>query len=282
MLCTKKLLTLLIDKMFINKAPISKNQSKKLALLIGIEYTNTDNYLPGCIGDVVEMYNMLVNIYNIHPHNIIQLTDTNKIKPTRKNIIQSLELLKDKSNNSILDEIVIYYSGHGNQIKEIISNNEIDGMDEVIVPLDWESDGLITDNKLHSILKNYNENINVKCIFDSCNSGTILDLQYNYYYNTDNNSTNIIDRENNKLSNNIICISGCKDKQTSNVVLNSDGVWKSALTTILIQLFSKHNNGVTFHSLDKQLNDYMVNQKLSQAPVISSSKPYKPGYIVKF
>ena len=69
--------------MFINNAPISKNQSKKLALLIGIEYTNTDNYLPGCIGDVVEMYNMLVNIYNIHPHNIIQLTDTNKIKPTR-------------------------------------------------------------------------------------------------------------------------------------------------------------------------------------------------------
>ena len=56
-----------------------------------------------------------------------------------------------------LTEIFFHYSGHGSQIRDVASGDELDGRDEIIVPLDFRRAGIITDDDLFHIIKN------VKC-----------------------------------------------------------------------------------------------------------------------
>lgn len=256
---------------------ISHLNSPKVALLIGIEYRNTANELLGCQTDVLNMRNLLVNKMGYLPNNIMLITDDYGPKPTGRNIVNALEILAKMTINNNYNEAIIYYSGHGNQIRDN-NNEEIDKMDEVLVPDDY-TNGLIRDDTIYQILKRFSNRTHTLCIFDSCNSGTICDLEYSYYYNINNDSTQIIQTENHHLNNSIVCISGCKDNQTSNVVLTERG-WHSALTTALIDIFSKFPQGITFHQLDKALNLYMYNQGIEQNPVLSSSWPKTPGSII--
>jgi hypothetical protein len=98
----------------------------KKALLIGCNYVNTNNELNGCINDVKEMKNILMNIFKYEESDIFLLTDYDE-KPTRSNIISKLKHLVELSSN--LDEIYIHYSGHGTQITDK-NGDEPDGKDE--------------------------------------------------------------------------------------------------------------------------------------------------------
>ena len=62
----------------------------KKALLIGINYRNTDNELTGCINDVNELKNILVKKCGYQ--DIIVVSDDAKIKPTKDNILNSFLL----------------------------------------------------------------------------------------------------------------------------------------------------------------------------------------------
>ncbi len=73
--------------------------------------------------------------------------------------------------------LFIYYSGHGSYTYDR-SKDELDGRDESIVTSDLKQ---ILDDELKSILKTYiNKNMTVIGLFDSCHSGTILDLKFTY------------------------------------------------------------------------------------------------------
>ncbi|KIJ66864.1 hypothetical protein HYDPIDRAFT_85427 [Hydnomerulius pinastri MD-312] len=78
------------------------------------------------------------------------------------------------------DSFFFHYSGHGGQTKDLDGDEE-DGFDEVIYPVDYERNGHIVDDVMHEkLVKPLQEGHRLTAIFDSCHSGSALDLPYIY------------------------------------------------------------------------------------------------------
>jgi len=78
------------------------------------------------------------------------------------------------------DSLFFHYSGHGGQTEDL-DGDEDDGYDEVIYPLDFEINGHIVDDLMHDLMvKPLPPGCRLTAIFDSCHSGTALDLPYIY------------------------------------------------------------------------------------------------------
>jgi metacaspase-1 len=70
--------------------------------------------------------------------------------------------------------------GHGGQTKDL-DGDEDDGYDEVIYPVDFRQQGHIVDDEMHRIMvMPLVAGVRLTAIFDSCHSGTALDLPYIY------------------------------------------------------------------------------------------------------
>ncbi|CAG8513312.1 6119_t:CDS:2 [Paraglomus occultum] len=115
--------------------------------------------------------------YNFPEKNITILTDDQQGSsiPTRENILKAMEQLVEDAKRGD--------SGHGGQVRDK-NGDEEDGYDETIMPLDFETNGPIVDDIMHDILvKPLPEGVRLTAIFDSCHSGTALDLPYIYSTN---------------------------------------------------------------------------------------------------
>ncbi len=154
----------------------------KKALLIGCNYTNDSSHrLNGCIYDVNEMKKVLMQVFDYTETDITMLTDSdieNDIKPTYQNILENLKKLAEMSGN--LDSIYLHYSGHGTQTRDK-SGDEPDGKDEGIVPIDFQTSGIMIDDVLYdNFFSKVDSKCRTVCVFDSCNSGSISDLNYSW------------------------------------------------------------------------------------------------------
>lgn len=153
---------------------------RRKALLVGINYIGTQNQLRGCINDVQNVKNYLTrNGYD--EGDIVVLTDDQRemVKvPIRENIIKAIGwLVSDAQPN---DSLFFHYSGHGSQ-QEDTDGDEEDGIDETIVPLDFEKNGQIVDDELHArLVAPLKPGVRLTALFDSCHSGSVLDLPYTY------------------------------------------------------------------------------------------------------
>jgi hypothetical protein len=99
-------------------------------------------------------------------------------QPTKQNILRAMHwLVKDARPN---DSLFFHYSGHGGQTKDL-DGDEDDGYDEVIYPVDFRQNGHIVDDEMHRIMvRPLQAGVRLTAIFDSCHSGTALDLPYIY------------------------------------------------------------------------------------------------------
>ncbi|KAI8140321.1 peptidase C14, caspase domain-containing protein [Fennellomyces sp. T-0311] len=165
---------------------LSNCQGRKRALLIGINYFDTPNELKGCINDVHNIKDFLTEFYGFQEEDMRILTDDQTDDPfkmpTRANILASMQwLVEDAEEN---DSFFLHFSGHGGRVKDV-SGDEYDGFDETIYPLDFErydgNSGQIIDDDMHDILvRPLPSGCRLTAIFDSCHSGTALDLPYIY------------------------------------------------------------------------------------------------------
>jgi hypothetical protein len=75
---------------------------------------------------------------------------------------------------------VLIGPGHGGQTKDL-DGDEDDGYDEVIYPVDFRQVGHIVDDEMHDIMvRTLQPGVRLTAIFDSCHSGSALDLPYIY------------------------------------------------------------------------------------------------------
>ncbi|QPG73014.1 hypothetical protein FOA43_000318 [Brettanomyces nanus] len=150
------------------------------ALLIGINYIGTGNQLRGCINDANNMRRFLLT--NGYPsENIVMLTDDQKdfmSIPTRQNIIRAMQwLVKDARPG---DSLFFHYSGHGGQ-EDDLDGDEADGKDDCIYPVDFKQCGSLIDDIMHDIMvRPLPAGCRLTAIFDSCHSGSALDLPFVY------------------------------------------------------------------------------------------------------
>lgn len=238
---------------------------QKRALLIGINYLKSKTErLFGCINDVVNMRTMLMRRFGYTAYDIITLRDDSRyMMPTRNNIMRGLYRIAEISTPT--SETVIHYSGHGSFIRDR-NGDEPDGMDEVIVPVDYK---IITDDELFSIISKIKGK--VLLFFDSCHSGSVCDLQYSQEYN----NGLLIKKINNKkhLSNpNIIMMSGCKDSQTSADTYNAESRQSiGAFTDNLVNVLSSTSYPIDMINVYKSVCDRVSLSGYTQSPVFSSS-----------
>ncbi|KAJ3478601.1 hypothetical protein NLI96_g9640 [Meripilus lineatus] len=130
----------------------SQCTGRKKALCIGINYIRQQNELKGCINDARNVQRFLISQFHYKEEDIVMLTDdaaNPRQKPTGANI--------DKDGD------------------------EADGFDEVIYPADFQTNGHIVDDLMHDIMvKPLPAGCRLTAIFDSCHSGSALDLPYIY------------------------------------------------------------------------------------------------------
>ncbi|CAK7240708.1 MAG: Ca(2+)-dependent cysteine protease [Sporothrix thermara] len=154
---------------------------KRKALLIGINYIGTDNALRGCINDVHNVSSFLMERQNYRREDMVILTDDQQdpvLRPTRANILRAMAWLVQGAQPN--DALFLHYSGHGGQTEDT-DGDEDDGYDETIYPVDFKEAGMIIDDELHSVVvRPLQAGVRLTAIFDSCHSGSVLDLPYIY------------------------------------------------------------------------------------------------------
>ena len=234
------------------------------ALLVGINYTGTRNQLNGCINDTETFKQKLIKS-GFKKSEINVLTDLTRIKATRQGILNSFTNLLKTSREG--DTIVFCYSGHGTYTMDK-TGDEIDGNDECIVPCDLN---LITDDELKTIIdSNLPKGVTLVCFFDSCHSGTMLDLQYSYLADS-NYETLVTNNKNTNTKGNVVMISGCLDAQTS-MDSNFGGKWAGALTTAFSKSVNEPEND-TWKKLVTSMELYLNTNNYTQRPQLSICGP---------
>mgnify|MGYP000140700706 CR=1 FL=1 len=249
----------------------------KYAILIGINYNN--NYelrLRGCINDIININNLLIDAYGYKKENIIQLRDDNiGINPTKENIEKILEYYLDKLK--INDELWIHYSGHGSYIYDN-NNDEIDNRDEVLIPVDIKTNGYINDDYLYKLLNN--SKCKIYLTMDCCHSGTLWDLPY--LYNRYNNRIYRF-RTNKPLRNkNIFMLSGSRDNQYSYDSFNTEQqIPMGAFTKGLIYCIRENNHNCNLLYLKDDINIYLKKNNYSQTSQYTSSNDNPNIYLTR-
>lgn len=147
---------------------------KKKALLVGINYVGTSSELRGCINDVMNQKQVLMQHYQFKEENIVVLTEEGGHDPPTKSRI--LQGFKDLFSNAMNGDLLFFqYSGHGSQC------SLWNGMADCICPLDCMSGSwpgaVILDTEIHKYFYDpLPSGCKVVALFDCCHSGTVANL----------------------------------------------------------------------------------------------------------
>ncbi len=129
--------------------------------------------LYGSVNDIAGISALLVHRYGFDPANVIALEDE---QATRQAILDNLRrVFIDEAADG--DTLVFYFSGHGSQMRNSLSADKSDKMDETIVP--WDANAGYWDIRDKELARIFNEaldkhpHVTITAIFDSCHSGSI-------------------------------------------------------------------------------------------------------------
>jgi len=269
--------------------PRTLSRNNKVALLIGIEYTNYASKnqldrLPGCHSDVFIIRDLLIQKFAFQSSNITVLSDASPLytQPTKSNILQAMQTLVT-SNTSIINgaasQLVVYYSGHGTQ-QQNVDGKEVDGKDECIVPCDFQTAGMITDNVLSEVLLSKLPKT-VKCtlIADSCNSGTLYDLPWIYNKGCIEKSP---DKSDNVTQATVFTLSGCRDEQTSASAYNLERRvgWRGAMTVALEEVITGcKREALTLSRVVEGCRQFLASNGYKQVPQLCTSAIVNPNEV---
>lgn len=261
--------------------------SDKKALLIGINYKDDPyNRLYGCINDTYMMQTILNTYFNIPTKNITLINDDlpsdSPLYPTYDNMTKQIKNFINDLNKNRTSSAYIFFSGHGYQLKDS-NGDEIDGYDEQIVPVDFQSKGFISDDFLFSMFLKLNRRTKLYFMSDACNSGTNIDLPFiftnkRFIYNNKFRSSKRFRTVKDYIksiklnSNNIISISSSRDNQYSidgyNVEKNqNNGVFTMAFD----KLIREYGVKINFNNFLTNINKYIDNS-YGQTTTITSTK----------
>lgn len=141
---------------------------RRRALLIGInDYPDPANHLEGCVNDVFLMSSVLQEC-GFAPEDIRVVLDE---RATAAGIRDRLHWLLDDVRAG--DQRMLFYSGHGAQIPAYGDRDEVDRVDECLVPcdFDWSAERAITDNFFFELYSQLPYDSRFVAVFDCCHSG---------------------------------------------------------------------------------------------------------------
>ncbi|KAF2654981.1 peptidase C14 [Lophiostoma macrostomum CBS 122681] len=156
---------------------------KKKSLLIGINYLGTQHQLNGCHQDIDSIADFLSyrGYTNDHRSRVI-LSDIPGVPfnspyyPTGHNILAAMDWLVCEPNCTLF----LHYSGHGGQI------DSQDGVEDSLVPYDFEQNGQIGSRMLHEhLVTRLAPGCTLFIVLDCCHSGSAVELPFVYRSDSD-------------------------------------------------------------------------------------------------
>ncbi|KAF8186789.1 peptidase C14 [Pholiota molesta] len=241
---------------------------RRKALCIGINYFGQPNELRGCVNDAKHVRRFLIDHGNYKPEDIVILTDDSRDPrslPTKSNMINAIRwLVKGAKQN---DALFFHYSGHGGQTKDL-DGDEVDGWDEVIFPMDYQTSGHIVDDTLNEIMvKPLPKGCRLTALFDACHSGTVLGL-YSSHARLKGMHVSAKQWQTKATPADVISWSGCMDDQTSADTFQG-GVAVGAMSNAFITALTNKPEQ-TYQELLSSLRK-ILHPRYSQKPQLGSS-----------
>ncbi|XP_015071153.1 metacaspase-1-like isoform X1 [Solanum pennellii] len=261
--------------------------SGKRALLCGVTYKKEKFRLRGTLHDVHSMSDLLVRKFNFTNDSILILAEEEAFKPpTRRNILQAFKWLMEDLKSG--DSLVFYFSGHGLRQPDFCED-ELDGFDETICPLDFRTNGMISDNDINDILvKPLLPGVTLHAIVDACHSGTVLDLPWVYKENrwVDNRPPSGANKG--TRGGMVFGFSACRDNQLAadTSAFSAEKTMMGAMTYTFIKAIWEIPD-ITYQGLLDNMHKAIENvnearcpllkifqRKIDQEPVLSSSEKF--------
>lgn len=144
------------------------SKPRRRALLVGINnYPQETDRLEGCVNDVFLMSAVLQDL-GFAAEQIRVVLDE---RATAAGIRERLEWLLEGAQAG--DQRVLFYSGHGAQISGYGVKEEVDRVDECLVPydFDWTTERAILDDELFELYSQLPYGAQFVMILDCCHSG---------------------------------------------------------------------------------------------------------------
>ncbi|KAM7478981.1 hypothetical protein LguiA_027194 [Lonicera macranthoides] len=269
----------------------------KRALLCGVSYNKQKFRLKGTINDVESMEKLLIGDHFKFPSSTVYILaeDERYHHPTKKNIQAALKwLVKDCQSG---DSLVFYFSGHGLRQPDFYQD-EHDGFDETICPVDFKTEGMILDNEINdTIVRPLKKGVTLHAIIDACHSGTILDLPLIYNIKEDKWDDNrppsgVYKGTSGGLA---ISFSACRDDQLATDTTAFTEEMAGAMTYTLKRAIEK-NPKITYLGLLTSVHDEVkranearcfnklrefFHRKIVQEPMLSSSHEFNVNMELK-
>ncbi|XP_058086586.1 metacaspase-1-like [Magnolia sinica] len=273
---------------------------KKRALLCGVSYRLRRCELKGSVNDVKCMKYLLCDKFGFSNECILLLTEEERDPyriPTKQNIRMALRWLVMGCQPG--DSLVFHYSGHGSQ-QINYSGDELDGHDETLCPVDYETEGMIVDDEINTtIVRPLPKGAKLHAIIDACHSGTVLDLPFVCkmnragFYQWENHSP--LSGVNKGTSGGLaISFSGCDDNQTSadtsalsgdtmtgamtfcfiQAVNSEPGMTYGRILTAMRSAIRDTQTGIRLSSPIASLIRTVIRAGLKQEPQLSSSEQF--------
>jgi len=255
-------------------APLASCEGRKRAVTVGINYLGLQCQLSGCINDSDTIIHLLVTEFGYDVADIRQLRDDrHQGMPTRRNITTALQWLVAGAKEG--DHLFFHYSGHGSQQRDA-GGDEMDGKDETLVPVDYQQNGMLSDDELRQILvASLPKGVRLTVILDCCHSGTALDLPYKVAIK-DGDIVDIKKKLPHQIAarsqGDVVMISGCMDTQTSADVGGGslgNSQPAGAMTTAFKTIITRRKDA-SYHQVISEMRQFLRSQRFSQVPQLSS------------
>lgn len=157
---------------------------RRKAVLVGINYEESPRWaLRGCIRDVEYLHYLLSTKYSFKDFLIladghVDIPESAHVQvqyPSRNNIFRAVAQLVQCAQPG--DSLFFSFSGHGIQVPDI-NGDEPDGLDEALVPADFQTHGYLLDDDLGALVQKVCKGARLTSLIDACHSGSVMDLPF--------------------------------------------------------------------------------------------------------
>lgn len=258
------------------------------AFLVGINKYNCGQNLNGCVNDVTDMSQFLLNKCGFRATDIQMVTDS---RATTVAIETGLRWLVTGLHAG--DRVLFHYSGHGAQMP-LGGIGEYKGLDDVICPCDfnWDPNYAISDQYFHNLFSSVPTGVELVWVSDSCHAGDLDREMSDFTSNGLRQSRTMLrppevvlkilasrDLNIQPMSitkaasslNNVALIAGCHSDQTS-ADAYFNGRYNGALTHFLLQQLNQED-GLTISLTDlvSRVTNVMKENQFQQDPQLQGA-----------
>jgi len=109
----------------------------------------------------------------------VLLDDDDHKHPTFFNLTEAFKSLSEQSQPG--DAVFIHFAGHGGRILDSGGDVDTESYDEVIVPSDYTTNGLVRDTLIFkTLLAPMRYGVTVTLLIDTCDTGMVFDMPYSW------------------------------------------------------------------------------------------------------